>query len=1186
MNQMEAHNQAKLKKHLDLLGLTPKNRAMAEEYLRSDPENRDLLKNAEAQSFRDTSWIWRFHCGEYLSGLARSGDKDRIDRLMRLYWAIAKSTAVFAMAYEGSQMGLENAREHRIRILGAAAEAAMEAEYFAVVRPEPNWVSWLYETAEKDPYILLEAQQLGGCPYPNMKLLLAGVLLGCMKKPLLPVSALPFGSSTYVHRQKKILADCLSASVSALFPSMTEQDKSLLATYIACGNTHQPMPRLACESSLAVDAKSAVHAELADEYLCGLLGTACFLAAHLDGTAYCAMRVLLRASPYTILHSIFRMVPGEHILKRLDMLVQELPGGKTTMLLYVSGFRNGIDLKLAVRIAERCAEAEEEARLLADSGQYSVLDELIPCDPEKYLETLSHRVMALFQKSVLSGGEAVVEFLKGSQPFSELEPALANVQVMGHVTPSDLTRQLCRYRDKLGTDEFFIRCAAVLTFVFEGRGLDDILRTGRNLNDTMIEELMNALLSRSFPVKRLINSMGYLSDIVYLDEEQQLIYRSLLRCLVNALYIEDLAEAARDGSVFTRKFSIQAMGMLTGEGVPEETLRKSLLACTADSSKYVRVALLNVLAAHPRWIEHYQKLLSSKKTGERTLGAQLLAMLPGDHSEVLNAALAKEKSAKVADVIREALSAGGNAVAATQPAGPEALAERIVTATKRKKIQWLTASPLPGLRYQDQPEKYAPDIIRDAILVSYADLGKIGRSETAAQLVEYISEKDLTALAVEVLDKWLENRAESKHKWVMAFAAVYGGSSVTKLLTKAIQDWPQQGRGAIACDAVMALAISTDPGALMVVDSISRKFKFRQVKAAAVSALECAAQELGITADELADRVVPDLGFDENGCRRFDYGNRSFVVRLTPSMELDITNDQGKTVKNMPAPGKTDDPAKSSAAYEEFKTLKKQIRSTVSAQKTRLEAALSVQRCWREDAWKDLFVRNPVMHQFAISLIWGIYESDTLITTFRYMEDGSFNTVDEEEFYIPDGAMIGLVHPVELDEKVLNQWREQLEDYEITQSIQQLDRPVYQLDADQGNLTSVEDFGGIILNGLSLGGKLMGMGWFRGSVQDGGGYYEFYREDPYMGIAVELNFSGCFMGDENAMVTVYDAVFYRSGTVTRGSYCYDKPQGENIFCLGEIPERYYSEILLQIYRAIASGTERDPEWKKKRENPS
>ena len=287
-------------------------------------------------------------------------------------------------------------------------------------------------------------------------------------------------------------------------------------------------------------------------------------------------------------------------------------------------------------------------------------------------------------------------------------------------------------------------------------------------------------------------------------------------------------------------------------------------------------------------------------------------------------------------------------------------------------------------------------------------------------------------------------------------------------------------------------------------------------------------------------------------------------------------------MKNLPAPGKTDDAEKAAAAYEDFKTMKKQMRTTVSAQKTRLEAALSILRCWDTVAWEKLFVRNPVMHQFAIGLVWGVYEDGALTDTFRYMEDGSFNTVDEDEYELPENASIGLVHPVELSADLLDGWKQQLEDYEITQPIDQLDRPVYRVEPAEADATRLERFGGKMLHSLSLAGKLIGMGWYRGSVQDGGMYATLYRDDAALGLAVELNFSGSFVAYEEESVTVYDAVFYKSGTVNHGSYVYDTPKEEDIFTLSQIPARYFSEVVYQLDRATASSTEYDPDWRQKK----
>ena len=281
----------------------------------------------------------------------------------------------------------------------------------------------------------------------------------------------------------------------------------------------------------------------------------------------------------------------------------------------------------------------------------------------------------------------------------------------------------------------------------------------------------------------------------------------------------------------------------------------------------------------------------------------------------------------------------------------------------------------------------------------------------------------------------------------------------------------------LAAEAVQALSLNPLPQALLIVDGISRKFKFKQVKAAAVKALEFAASQLGITTEELADRIVPDMGFDENVERKFDYGARSFTVTMTPALEIEVYDEAGKKLKNLPSPGKRDDEEKAKAAYEEFKQMKKQMKLTVSSQKQRLEMALSTGREWTVDAWKALFVKNPVMHQFAIGLIWGTYnEQHELLQSFRYMEDGSFNTEEEDEYELPEATYkIGLVHPTELSAESRETWKEQLSDYEITQPFEQLERTIYQLSEEEKQLQRLERFGGCIVNDLSLNGKLLGI---------------------------------------------------------------------------------------------------------------
>ncbi len=465
-------------------------------------------------------------------------------------------------------------------------------------------------------------------------------------------------------------------------------------------------------------------------------------------------------------------------------------------------------------------------------------------------------------------------------------------------------------------------------------------------------------------------------------------------------------------------------------------------------------------------------------------------------------------------------------------------------------------------------------------------MARPGINSDAALLAEDLEPQELAVYMDELFDKWMEAGAEAKKRWVLFAASIHGGSSIIQRIHHQIQEWPQNARGAIAADAVQALALSPQPQALLIVDGIARKFKFKQVKTAAGQALEFAASQLGLTREQLEDKIVPGLGFDEHMERRFDYGSRSFTVTITPALEVEVFDESGKKQKNIPAPGARDDAEKAAAAYGEFKEMKKQMKATVSSQKQRLEMALSTERLWTVSAWQELFVRNPIMHQFAIGLIWGIYEEHKLVRSFRYMEDGSFNTEDEEEYTLPESlpaqGQIGLVHPIELTKESLETWKQQLEDYEITQPIEQLNRAVYYLTQEEQEGKSLERFGGMIINDLSLGGKLTTMGWYRGSVQDGGGFDTYYREDATLGLGAELHFSGSFVGSGSMggeEITVYDVRFYKAGTIERGSYCYDEAKGEKQLPLKDIPQRYFSEIVWQLTKATASSKERDEDWK-------
>ena len=1142
-----------LEKALTALQLCDSNIDLARRYLMEPDAKEDVLAHAVRQDFTALNGM-RFHVAGKIIRALGNASEELAGRFLKLLWAIGGiSVCVIWGNHCLDNMYKDDSFSWRCKVLGPVRSAYMACRDLCGQRFGNQQTTALIALAEQEPHVLEEAQDLCGPSDVTTRLLLGAFLLrSCTDQEILV-------------RQTYGVGALLIAGLKAIIPGIPRDQLVVLADYIAKGDVTVPVPTPSFIQNPAVDAISAQSATSGeDRLLCGFALTA-FLAAGRDVHFRCALRIYLVLNPKLVLRNFYDCLPHALFVEAVELLRQDMPGGGATMLLFACAHSEMYKI-----CREICMTDLHEAIKYADAAQFTVLMQRekgmeIPMDEfrKKLVHSLSGCVYA-------HDKQAALDYLMEQGGLTDAVSKLRNIRSGVYRDLHNCMDLLRDYIAKRGLDLFSLRCAAFAGLIFQNSCLYNLTwMPGGKTDAELLYRLIQGLCDEGLPVGEVLGICDRLYEHSYWDENKTQLRRAVLT-IGSAERVGEIVSAMAEGSVFLRSVALE----LLDQQAAVSGAKEAILSAAGDSSKQVREQVMKILPKHPEWVEDYKNLLNAKKAAVRQMAAEVLGKL--GERDALEAALAKEKNAKVADAIRASLGAETPA-----PVGSaEAMAQTLIGGNKLKKLNWLLDDRLQKLRNGDGTD--AGDAIRNAILLSYCELGRIGRSETAAQLSAGLDAGDLQKLAVQVYDRWFADGAQARHKWVLPFAAVYGGTAMTERLNRAIHHWPEQQRGAIACDAVMALALSTDPSAIVIVDSISRKFKFRQVKTAAAAALENAAQELGMSAEELADRIVPDLGFGRDGRQVFDYGKRSFTVRLTAAMELEIVNDQGKTVKSMPAPGKTDDPV-AMDAYEAFKTMKKGIKTTVNAQRARLESALTGLRCWDTDRWRALFVDNPIMHQFAISLIWGIYEDGNLTDTFRYMEDGTFNTVDEDEYTLPENAKIGLVHPVELEPQTLAGWKQQLEDYEIRQSIDQLSRTVHIPDPALESEKSLDLFGGKMLNALSLSGKLLQQGWYRGSVQDGGCFYCFYREDKAIGIGVELRFSGTAVGyDDGENVTVYDAVFY-TGTVDRGSYVYDTLTDDQILPIGAIPARYYSEIVHQLTRATASSTETNENWKTERQ---
>jgi predicted DNA-binding WGR domain protein len=384
----------------------------------------------------------------------------------------------------------------------------------------------------------------------------------------------------------------------------------------------------------------------------------------------------------------------------------------------------------------------------------------------------------------------------------------------------------------------------------------------------------------------------------------------------------------------------------------------------------------------------------------------------------------------------------------------------------------------------------------------YAGLLQVKAACTAESLADF---------AWDCFASWLNAAAPSKEVWAMLALGVFGSDDTARKLTPYIRSWPGESAHARAVTALDVLAAIGSDVALMLLNGIAQKVKFKGLQDKARDKILAIAEARGLSPEELEDRLAPDLGLDEQGSLLLDFGPRAYKVGFDESLKPYVREWQdgraGARLPDLPKPKKTDDDTLAAQAAERFKLLKKDARTIASQQVLRLELAMCARRRWSPDVFARFIAGHPLLRHLVRRLVWGVYampleagaEADhgeerrvagyggTLLDCFRVAEDGAYTSAADDPFALPEGAQIriGLPHALELPASQATDFGQLLADYELLQPFPQLGRDTYALDEQERATARLLRWKGVkVPTGKVLG--LANAGWRRGPAQDGG----------------------------------------------------------------------------------------------------
>ncbi len=348
----------------------------------------------------------------------------------------------------------------------------------------------------------------------------------------------------------------------------------------------------------------------------------------------------------------------------------------------------------------------------------------------------------------------------------------------------------------------------------------------------------------------------------------------------------------------------------------------------------------------------------------------------------------------------------------------------------------------------------------------------------------------LASFAWELFVMWDSAGSPSKHKWGMNALGHFGDDECARQLTPHIRRWPGESQHQRAVSGLDVLATIGSDTAMMCLNGIAQKVRYKGLQKKAREKMDEIAERRGLTKEQLEDRLVPDLGLEDDGSMELDFGPRSFRVGFDETLTPFVFDASGKKRANLPKPGLKDDAELANEAVARFKGMKKDVRTLAKIELARLEQSMG-RRDWPAADFEAFLVHHPLMFHVVRRLVWGVVDETGKPTAcFRVAEDRTYADIDDEPFELDESATVGLVHRLHMSDDETARWSESFRDYELAAPFPQLDREVYRLGEGDADERAIVRFDRREVETKQLVG-LQSRGWRHGTPQDAGVYYCF-----------------------------------------------------------------------------------------------
>ena len=344
---------------------------------------------------------------------------------------------------------------------------------------------------------------------------------------------------------------------------------------------------------------------------------------------------------------------------------------------------------------------------------------------------------------------------------------------------------------------------------------------------------------------------------------------------------------------------------------------------------------------------------------------------------------------------------------------------------------------------------------------------------TVEQFDAWLGPDEMRAFVWRIFEVWSQSDGYMRHKWLFRALTDRLDDRLGFKLAPIIEHWVKENKKNAVEAGLEALAESDTEASLMVIEGLSQRFHYKGAHNIARRVLEDVAKKRKLTVFELEDRLVPRCGLDDDGTKAFDLGGKKVTLRVDQDLRAELEDEGKSRMKSVPA--------KFTEAKAAFDLLRTELEAALKTQCARLEQSLSTGRRWKMDDWETYMRKHPLMRHLVRRLVWGSYDAKgKLQNAFMVDEEGALMDVELGKTEIA-GKLVGLVHPVELDEATRGKWGTVIADFQIIQPFHQLARGPHA--PKPGDKDVMKDIPTGALEPAKFHGVMNRLGWMKGAPE-------------------------------------------------------------------------------------------------------